>query len=111
MDVTTLQMLKDGFTMFREAVGALKDAKSLLPGPQQDAVAATIEKATSAAALAEAQIAKALGYRLHRCTFPPQIMLAVPTQRGEEQRCPGCGHTTNFNNPPNDTDEWITVRQ
>jgi hypothetical protein len=100
MDVATLQMLKDGFTMFREAIGLAKDAKGLLPAPQQEALAASIERADRAATLAEAQIAMGLGYLLHRCTFPPQIMRDVQTPQGWERQCPACGYTTSDNIPP-----------
>jgi hypothetical protein len=97
MDMPTLQLLKDGFSTFREAIGAVKDAKSLLPAPERDLVAAKIEQADKTAAVAEAQIARALGFQLHDCTFPPQIMLAVQMPHGEEKRCPACGHTTTLN--------------
>jgi len=99
MDLPTLQLIKDAFQLLREGIGAVKDAKSLLPGPQQEAVSATIEKANTTVALAEVQIAKALGFRLHRCAFPPPIMLEVKTPHGQDQRCPACGYTTNYNSP------------
>lgn len=99
VDLTTFQLLKDSFSTLREAIGLAKDAKSLLPGPQQNAVMASLEQAGKAAVLAEAEIAKALGYKLHKCTFPPQIMLAVATAYGEESQCPLCRFTTSFYAP------------
>jgi hypothetical protein len=96
MDPTTLQPVKDAFTLFREGLAAVRDAKALLPAAQQEAITITLEKAGTAASLAEAQIAKALGFRLHECTWPPQIMLAVKTPNGEEKRCPACGATTDI---------------
>jgi hypothetical protein len=99
MDPTTLQPVKDAFALFREGLAAVRDAKALLPAAQQEAVTITLEKAGTAASLAEAQIAKALGFRLHECTWPPQIMLAVKTPNGEEKRCPACGATTDIRIP------------
>lgn len=112
IDLPTMQAMKDAFSLFREGIAAARDAKSLLPGPQQEAVSATLERASTQAALAEAQIAQALGFMLHRCTFPPQIMLAIQTDHGQEQRCPGCGYTTKHNEPPPEReDEWISARR
>jgi hypothetical protein len=99
VDVTTLQAFKDAFSLFREGLAAVRDAKAFLPAAQQEAVSSTLEGAARAASIAEAEIAKALGYKLHTCTFPPQIMLAVATAFGEEQRCPACGHMTELHKP------------
>ena len=71
MDPTTLQPVKDAFALFREGLAAVRDAKALLPAAQQEAVTITLEKAGTAASLAEAQIAKALGFptsRVHLAT-------------------------------------------
>src|SRR5258707_13480013 len=100
MDPTTLQPVKDAFALFREGLAAVRDAKALLPAAEEWAVTVTLETAGTAASLAEAQIAKALGFRLHECTWPPQIMLAVKTPNGEEKRCPACGATTDIRSPP-----------
>jgi hypothetical protein len=99
IDPPTLQSVKDVFSLLRDSIGLVKDAKGLLPAAQQRAVDESLDKAERATVLAEAQIAKALGYQLHDCTFPPQIMLAVKTPHGEEKRCPACGHMTDFNAP------------
>jgi NAD-dependent SIR2 family protein deacetylase len=95
LDPSTWQSLKDAFSSFREAIGLAKDAKELLhEGPQKEAVTKAISQAENSAGLAEAQIAKSLGYEICRCTFPPQIMLM---KRKHETRnmpisvCPKCG--------------------
>lgn len=99
IDPGTMQQIKDAFTLVRESIGLVKDAKGVLPAPQQKTIDEALEKANRATALAEAQAAQVLGFKLHDCTFPPQIMLAVQTPHGEEKRCPSCGHTTRFNAP------------
>ncbi len=86
------EMLKNGLALFRDAISIAKGAKDLLPsGEKKDTVGKSLEAAESATKLAEAQIAKALGFRLCQCTFPPQIMLSKG-YRGESERfeCPSC---------------------
>lgn len=99
MDLATLQQFRDAFSLFREGLGAVRDAKAMLSSVQQEAVDDTLDRANCAASLAEAQMAKALGYPLCECTFPPQIMLLVATTHGRERRCPTCGFTTEHHKP------------
>jgi hypothetical protein len=96
---SALTEIGEAFTLLRNALGLAKEAKDMLPKPQQDAVAKTLEEADRASRIAEAQMAKAFGYKLHQCQFPPVIMLAVKMPWGEEQRCPTCGYTTEFHKP------------
>jgi hypothetical protein len=49
--------------------------------------------------VAEAQLAKALGYQLCYCTFPPTAMLTVGQTLGRPSyvpvyECPKCGYNT-----------------
>lgn len=99
IDPATMEQIKDAFTLLRESIALVKEAKGALPAPQQGPVDDVLDKAGRATVLAEAQIAQLLGYTLHDCTFPPQVMLAVRTAHGEEKRCPACGYTTAFNRP------------
>ena len=53
-----------------------------------------IEKAEKALRASEAELAKALGYKLCQCTFPPQIMLSKghhAEQGMEIFKCEKCG--------------------
>ncbi len=88
------EALKIGFQLFKEALGWAKSAKDKLPdGGQKTSVEENLEEAEKTGKLAEAQIAKALGYHLCQCTFPPRIMLSAgyDQQQHEEQfRCPAC---------------------
>jgi hypothetical protein len=88
MDLPTLQSIKDASAVFREAINAVKDAKALLPSPRQDAVTATIEKASTSAAMAEVEIAKALGYRLCQMHVPAADHVAYAPVTVVE--CPRC---------------------
>ena len=69
--------------------------RDLLPkGPDADKAQEQIERAEQALATSEAELAKALGYHLCQCTFPPQIMLSKGRHavHDEEEifRCPKC---------------------
>ena len=92
-----LEALTSAFQFFKEALSWAKKAKDKLPdGDQKTALAESIEQAEKTGKLAEAEIAKALGYHLCQCTFPPRIMLSVgydQQQLAEQFRCPGCNKT------------------
>ncbi len=91
-----LAAAKTGFDLLRTALGAVKDAKELLPTDQKEAVAATIEASERQFALAEAEIAKGLGYDLCKCQFPPTIMLRAGYMRDGTivYECPTCKNNT-----------------
>ncbi|SPP93208.1 protein of unknown function [Bradyrhizobium vignae] len=70
--------VKPTFDALRSALGLLKDAKDLLPtGEKQAAITQALVTAESSAKLAEAEIAKALGFGFCKCEFPPTPMLTV----------------------------------
>lgn len=106
-DLTTIASavgaLKPTFDALRSAVGLLKDAKDLLPaGDKQAAISQALATAEASAKLAEAEIAKALGFELCKCNFPPTAMLTVGYHtRSQGHRpgdpvfeCPKCGINT-----------------
>jgi hypothetical protein len=89
---------KSTFDALRSAMGLLKDAKELLPpGDQrQQAITQALATAESSSKIAEAEIAKALGYELCKCEFPPTIMLTVGEHLGRPKtgpvyECQKCG--------------------
>jgi hypothetical protein len=93
--------LKPTFDALRSAMGLLKDAKELLPPGDQREVAITQALATaeSSSQIAQAEIAKALGYELCKCEFPPTPMLTVGSLSGRPKtgpvyECPKCGFNT-----------------
>lgn len=101
MDTSWFQDAKNAFELIRMALGAASDIKALLPeGPQREAATKAIENAEAQTKIAEASIAKALGYELCRCEFPPNPMLTVGYMtRGDiagkqVYECPKCGANT-----------------
>lgn len=60
---------------------------------------AALDKASKATAIAEAQVAQALGYQLCKCEFPPTPMLTVGSTGRDDKaatvyQCPKCKHDT-----------------
>jgi hypothetical protein len=96
--------LKTAFDMFRSAIGLYRDIRPGTESPEQaKAITAALNQAEAAAKVAEAEIAKALGYELCKCQFPPTPMLTVGyrtagglrSKTGEPvHECPKCGLTT-----------------
>jgi hypothetical protein len=71
--------------------GLLQSAAGLLPkGPNRSAAEAKLAEAAAALEQSEANVAKALGYSLCKCTFPPQIMLWIEAEGADV--CGTCGH-------------------
>jgi hypothetical protein len=91
---------KIAFDAMRSAIGLLKDTRDLLPKDEKTAaITAALLTAESSSRIAEAEIAKALGYELRKCTFPPTIMLTVGEHSGRPKlgpvyECPQCGYNT-----------------
>ena len=63
-------------TAGKTVLDPFKGIRSELPaGPKSQQIKEQIDKAEGALKASEVELAKALGYKLCRCTFPPQIML------------------------------------
>jgi len=93
--------VKSAFDTLKSAIGLLKEAKDLLPeGDQREkAITLALDSASSSAKIAEAEVAKALGYELYKCEFPPTPMLTVGELNGRPKtgpvyECPKCGFNT-----------------
>jgi hypothetical protein len=89
--------LRSAISMVREARGGQGDGKETI------LIEAALEKANAATAIAEAEVAKALGFELCKCQFPPTPMLTVGsrTPHGPDRQkvvpvyeCPKCGFNT-----------------
>lgn len=97
--------VKATFDSLRTAIGLVREARSVGGGnaQQQKAIDSALATATSSAAIAESEIATALGYQLCKCTFPPTTMLTVGYFDQNLQdvgsvgdpvfECPKCGFT------------------
>lgn len=98
--VSGISAVKITFDALRTAIGLVKDTKELLPKEKAEAVSAALATAESSSLIAEAEVAKALGYELCKCSFPPTIMLTVGQHNGRGQGtgpvhgCPKCGYNT-----------------
>jgi hypothetical protein len=73
----SLALFKSGMEGMRGALTLWRDFKGTLPEGKREEVEKAIELSEKQLQLAEAQIAKALGYQLCTCTFPPTPMLKV----------------------------------
>jgi hypothetical protein len=98
-----ISAVKTTFDALRAAIGLVKDTKDLLPKDAKTAtITAALETAEASSKIAEAEIAKALGYELCKCQFPPTPMLTVGyhtrslTDRPGSPvfECPKCGITS-----------------
>lgn len=93
-----LAFAKTAFDTLRGAVGLIKDVQETLPADKKEVVRRSLEEADKQLRLAEAEIAKALGYTLCHCAFPPTPMLYVGYREIPHQHriidvneCPVCG--------------------
>ena len=73
--------LKTAFDSIRSAIGMVKDARSLGGGTEQEkkAIDNALSVASSTTAIAEAELAKAFGYELCKCEFPPTLGMISST--------------------------------
>jgi hypothetical protein len=100
-------------TAAKTALDLLKGVQSELPkGEKADKAQEQITKAESSLKESKAELAKALGFRLCRCEFPPPIMLWNKDQR--VHICPSCGdhwpHRSEVNPAPQGT-LWARSRR
>lgn len=97
--------LKAAFESVRSAIAMVEDVRSLggISAQEQKAIDNALTIASSNTAIAEAEIAKALGFELCKCEFPPIPMRTVgyfsrPAAKREVgdpvYECPKCGYNT-----------------
>lgn len=106
-----LTLLKGAFEMARVGLGLVKHTKDRVrAGPVREQADRKLAEAERTLDLAEVQIARALGYKLCQCTFPPQIMLSQgPHQKYNTEvfRCPVCSRQE----PPQKHFDWLDENQ
>jgi hypothetical protein len=87
----------------RSAIGLVKDVRNSggSNAAQDKLVDEALMKAEAATKIAEAELAKAFGYELCKCEFPPIPMNTVGAidnsmaqMRGPVYECPRCGYNT-----------------
>jgi hypothetical protein len=108
-DLTSLAegiaLFKSGMDGIRSAFSIWKDIRGAIPaGSQRDEVTRALEQSEQQFQIAEAQIAKGLGFTICECAFPPTPMLTVGWINGRSvagnpiravHRCPRCGIVDN----------------
>jgi lipopolysaccharide biosynthesis regulator YciM len=98
------EAFKGIFDGLRSAISLVREVQGASPAndQQEKLISAALTKAEDASKIAEAEIAKALGYELCKCEFPPTPMLTVGFREvygkeGQSQsvyECPKCGFLT-----------------
>ena len=95
------QAFKTVFDIIKETIGLIRHNKNGTPD-ENKAVEIALLEAEKASKIAEIQLAKALGYELCHCQFPPTAMLTVGRGNGRGMphsdkqiyECPKCGFNT-----------------
>lgn len=94
---------KSIFDGLRSAIAMVREARGSPNGGKDEGklIEAALDKASVATAIAEAEIAKALGFELCKCQFPPTPMLTVghidnahAKMHGPVYECPKCGYNS-----------------
>ena len=79
----------------RAAIGLAKEANQLgIDSIAKSQAQLSLDKADNAVLLAEADLARALGYKICHCSFPPQVMLKVGRDAKSDRaihKCSKCG--------------------
>ena len=94
-----LAIFKSGMDGIRAAFLMANEIKQSLPAGRAAEVGEALKRSEEQFAIAEAQIAKGLGFELCHCAYPPTPMLTVGRKHrlstGPVHRCPKCGNTDN----------------
>lgn len=106
-EIPDLSLIKGAFEMARMGLGSLREAqRSVESSLEREVAEEKLAEAERTLDLAEGQVAKALGYKLCQCVFPPQIMLSQGLHHkynSEVFKCPECGRQ----DPPEKHFEWL----
>lgn len=93
-----IEQLPDIFKSGKEGIEFVKTVIRNMPnGKKKEKAKAELAKIERAMKLKEAETAQTLGYKLCKCTFPPQNMLSEGYHKRYNKeifRCPKCGKQT-----------------
>lgn len=80
------------FTLLKESIGLFKSAKELLPdSPQKEKLEIALKEAELQARVAEANLAKNLGFNLCPKCWPPSILKAIMVSANQDNyHCDSC---------------------
>ena len=105
-----LKAFSEGVSLLGSVLSTVKSFIDILPKREKKEVSQKLVEVEQKLQVAEAQIAKGLGYELCRCTWPPQIMLhAGDVEYGERFRCPACGRVVSPDDMPHLNNDWRTI--
>jgi len=99
---TAFKTIFDGLRSAISMVRDIRNAPGTTNEKEAELIDAALDKAAKATSIAEAEVAKALGYELCKCEFPPTPMLTVGSfthpilsnQGRPVFECPKCGYNT-----------------
>jgi hypothetical protein len=108
MDMSDLKLYVD---TAKTLLDLFKSARQSLPDtPQRKEIDEKIKAAEDIMKRSDAKLARALGYSLCQCTFPPQIMLWKEATKSRD--CPSCGRQiSGIAKFADQEDEWLNVRR
>ena len=88
-----LNDVKIYFSLFKESIGMFKATKDLLPdSPEKEAALKSLDEAEKKAQVAEASLAKSLGFILCPKCWPPTILNATFVgSSSDNYKCSSCG--------------------
>jgi hypothetical protein len=92
--VSTLSLLSEALKLAREAANSAKEGASIAKDIQHEKIFAAAEKLRQSVECVEAELGKAYGYQLCKCTLPPQACLKIAYDEktfNEISKCPKCG--------------------
>jgi hypothetical protein len=96
-----LKAFSEGVSQLGSVLSTVKSVIGMFPMRQKEEAAKELLQIEEKLQIAEAQIAKGLGYELCKCTWPPQIMVhAGDVNYGERFRCPACGRVVSPDDMP-----------
>lgn len=105
-----LKVFSEGVSLLGTLVSTIKSVIDILPKREKEEASHKIHEVEKKLQVAEAQIAKGLGYELCKCTWPPQIMLhADDAEYGEKFCCSACGRVVSPDDMPPLNDNWRTI--
>lgn len=105
-----IESINEYLTAGKAAIDIFKSVKAGLPkGEASDKVGAQIATAERAFKASEAELAKKLGYKLCRCSFPPEIMLWNKDHGASF--CPKCNDRNPVRiDPDEEPGDWVSAR-
>jgi hypothetical protein len=96
----------------KSVIDLFRSAYALLPkGSDREKIESTVKEAEDGLRRSDAELAKALGYPLCQCTFPPQIMLWREAEGAWVCQHNECGHKRGERPQVITGSSWLAARR